>query len=205
MSRPIIATFLAAFAGLFAHAATAAPIIAQDYFYTTWATDTGGLGQTFVWPSNAPLGVARVAAGESAFTGTFKLYNGVHTCDDSGGEFYSQTGIALALDTYTTIALNTPQALVNGSTYTFCVYNVTQGRMALHYTSGTSYYPNGAYVSDNTFDPAGGGTDLQFELDGPLPPPPAAVATPALSPGLLALLASLLLAVGMFAARRAKG
>lgn len=202
MSRSIIAAAFAAAAGISTHAASAAPIIAQDNYIASWATDTGGIGQTFVWPSNVPLGVARVAAGETAITGTFKLYNGTHTCDDSGGEFFSQAGNALALDTYSAIVLSAPQALVNGSTYTFCVYNATKGRIALHYTSLVSYYPNGVYVSDNMIDPAGGGGDLQFELDGPLPPPAAAAAAPALLPGLLALLASLVLAIGMMAVRR---
>jgi hypothetical protein len=200
VTRILFAIFLAATACVFALPASAAPIIAQDNYYagTGWATDTGGIGQTFVWPAAVPLGIARVTAFEAPFTGTFKLYNGVHTCDNSGGEIFSQTNIPFALGVYTTIVLSAPQALAQGSTYTFCVYNVSGGRLALNYTSGTSYYPNGAYVSDTLVDPIGVGTDLQFELDAPLAP----AQVPVLTPWWLGLLASFVLMAGVMASRR---
>ena len=170
MATHFTAILFAATSSLFAATASAAPIIAQDNGFASWATDTGGIGQTFVWPAEAPLGIARVAAAEAPFTGILKLYNGIHACDNSGGEFYSQTNIALALGAYSTIVLTAPQALVSGNTYTFCIYNTSGGRLALNYTSIYSFYPDGTYVSDDMIDPAGGGGDLQFELDAPLAP-----------------------------------
>jgi hypothetical protein len=177
-----------------AAAAKAETVIAQDFGPYTWAASLG-IGQTFVWPVRGRLDAARVVS-DSSITATFKLYDGAHACDDTGGEFYSQEGITLLQDTYSTVGLSVPQALVNGATYTFCVYKVPRGRIVLHYTSLYSFYANGTYVSDGIIDPAGGGGDLQFELDAiPAPPTPA----PALGPGLLALLSSLVLVIGALA------
>jgi hypothetical protein len=148
------------------HNVQAAPVIAQDRFISYWGASIG-LGQTFVWPTSSTLGLARVTS-RDAITATFKLYNGSHSCDDSGGEIYSQAGANLVPGVYSTIVLTTPQNLVNGNTYTFCFYNeASGGTTVLQYTSNVSYYAGGVFVSDATINPLGTGGDLQFELDIP--------------------------------------
>ena len=174
MNRILAAVALAFLGGLPSQAFPEA-VIAQDQYVTSWGASVG-LGQTFVWPSDAPLGLARVVS-NADIVAVFKLYRGVHTCDHSFGDFYSQSGAALTSETLATIALSTPQQLVRGNTYTFCFFNEAAGGIALHYTSQTSYYAGGTFVSDGSVDPVGGGGDLQFELDAapPLPQPPARI------------------------------
>lgn len=151
---------------LLAQAAGAAAVIEQNMGPYVFAAGIG-IGQTFVWPADAPLGIVRVQS-DKAITATLKLYAGTHTCDDSGGEFHSQWDFHLQAEVYSTLILNPPVSLDNGGTYTFCVYNQADAYTGLHY-SNQSYYGGGTFVADSTIDPGGLGGDLQFTLDVPLP------------------------------------
>jgi len=169
VKRTLAAAAFAVLAGL-APQGFAATVVAQDQYVTSWGASIG-LGQTFVWPSDAELGTVRVVS-NADIVAAFALYQGVHTCDHAFGEFYSQSNVVLASDTLANVVLSTPQQLARGGTYTFCFFNQAPGGIALHYTVQTSYYAGGTFVSDGTVDPVGGGGDLQFELDDVPPPPP---------------------------------
>ena len=164
-----------------------------------------GLGQSFVWPVADPLGIVTIQS-NSAISATLRLYAGVHKCDNSGGEFYTQAGNALAAGTNSSIALATPQNLINGSTYTFCLFrDVGAGSTVLAYSGGAGGpYAGGTFI-DSNIDPLGTGSDLKFQLD--IPAPVVAIKAqpvPTLSECTVLLMTGLLGVFGLFNLRRSK-
>ena len=159
----------AAAAVIGAGAPAAAAVIEQDVGPLNVAGGQG-LGQSFVWSTSAPLGVVTVQS-TTLMNVTLRLYNGVHTCDNSGGEIYTQTANPLSANVYSSIILTTPQALVNGNTYTFCVFREGGGTTALAYSWTTNAYAGGTLIADGLIDMFSNGSDLKFQLDVPPPAP----------------------------------
>jgi len=166
---------------------------------------TVGHGGWFTW-TGSRLDTISIVPGENS-TWDLKLYDGRVTCNNPGGEFYTQAGINVNAVAFTpgdqsssfqTIPLTTPQNLTTGNIYTFCFYeNGGDNIVFFGWNDETPdpYLEGGLSNQWGSFD-GNSGTDVAFQLDGM-----AAISVPLLSPFGYLLLTVLM---GFFGYRKLK-
>ena len=122
------------------------------------------IGQSFVWDSNATLTDIEVLALEND-TYDLVVHSGAQICSNAATNVLTtKNGVAVTNTPAfpgTKIALDNNLSLINGDTYTFCLYNTT-GDVNLSIDTGNSY-SGGDYSSDTAFVT---GEDLAFKLYG---------------------------------------